>query len=205
MTGPRLNVVDLHSAPFSSGFEHLHPRTKARAIVFPMSHSYSVSEVTFERLSGPDLTEWLHRTKSEYIGERMAAGDTLAEAEANADTSMDRMFPAGAPAPGQLVGRVLIHGKRVGELWIGPFGSDPARWWVWNIMVDEEVRGRGYGRKTMLLAEELARANGASSIGLNVFARNEVARSLYISLDYHETSVQMRKALDRATAPEGHR
>jgi len=173
--------------------------------MLPMSHSDSVSEVTFERLSGSDLSEWLIRTRSEYIDERMAAGDSLAEAEANASTSMDRMFPAGAPAPGQFVGRVLLGGKRVGELWIGPVGSDPARWWVWRVTVDDGVRGRGYGRKTMQLAEEFARANGATSIGLNVFARNEVARSLYTSLDYLETSVQMRKALDSSAAPKGQR
>ncbi len=129
----------------------------------------------------------------------------MAEAEANVATSMDRMFPAGAPAPGQLVGRVLLDGKRVGELWIGPAGKDPARWWVWDVTIDEGVRGRGYGRKTMLLAEELARANGATHLGLNVFARNEVARSLYTSLGYQETSVHMRKELDSAAAPNGPR
>ncbi|MCU1494550.1 MAG: sortase-like acyltransferase [Acidimicrobiaceae bacterium] len=48
----------------------------------------------------------------------------------------------------------------------------------------------------MLLAENLARANGATSIGLNVFAHNRVARDLYSSLGYRETSVQMRKELD---------
>jgi len=47
----------------------------------------------------------------------------------------------------------------------------------------------------MLLAEELARTNGALSIGLNVFADNTVARNLYASLGYRETSVHMRKQL----------
>lgn len=43
--------------------------------------------------------------------------------------------------------------------------------------------------------EQLARAAGATTIGLNVFANNVVARSLYSSLNYQESSVQMRKAL----------
>jgi ribosomal protein S18 acetylase RimI-like enzyme len=50
----------------------------------------------------------------------------------------------------------------------------------------------------MLLAEELARTQGATSIGLNVFAHNVVARELYSSLGYTETSVQMRKGLNPA-------
>jgi ribosomal protein S18 acetylase RimI-like enzyme len=165
-----------------------------------MSHSGSVSEATFDQLLGADLAAWLLRTRSGYIDDLMAAGDTLAEAEANADASMDQTFPGGSPAPGQLVGRVLVAGEPIGELWVGPFGGDPTRWWVWDVEIDEERRGRGYGRQAMLLAEELARASGAASIGLNVFAHNKVARSLYTSLGYQETSVRMRKALDPPTA-----
>ena len=47
----------------------------------------------------------------------------------------------------------------------------------------------------MLLAERLARAQGARTIGLNVFAGNTVARTLYGSLGYEETTVQMRQEL----------
>ena len=62
-------------------------------------------------------------------------------------------------------------------------------------MIDEEFRGRGYGREAMLLAEQLARREGALTLGLNVFGHNQVARTLYSSLGYEETAVQMRKAL----------
>ena len=47
----------------------------------------------------------------------------------------------------------------------------------------------------MLLAEDLARASAATSIGLNVFAHNVQARNLYSSLGYQEASIQMRKDL----------
>ncbi|HUJ66561.1 MAG TPA: GNAT family N-acetyltransferase [Acidimicrobiales bacterium] len=154
-----------------------------------------MSELTFQEFDPADLASWLKRSRSGYISERVAAGDTLAEAAANADESLARTFPTGAPAPGQIVGSVSDGGVRVGELWIGPYGDDPHRWWVWDVAIDETRRGQGLGRKTMILAEGLATANGATSIGLNVFARNVVARGLYQSLGYEETSVQMRKSL----------
>jgi hypothetical protein len=47
----------------------------------------------------------------------------------------------------------------------------------------------------MLLLEEQVRALGLDQIALNVFGGNEVARSLYRSLDYAETAVWMRKRL----------
>lgn len=66
---------------------------------------------------------------------------------------------------------------------------------MWDVVIDEDQRGRGLGRQAMLLAEELARQGGATTFGLNVFANNVVARNLYTSLEYEETSVQMRKPL----------
>ena len=149
----------------------------------------------FEPFDRADLAEWLARSKSEYIAERVASGDTSDEARANAEGSLRRTFPDGSPAPGQLAGRLVWDGQRVGELWVGQVGSDPGRWWVWDVRVDEPFRGRGLGRQAMLLAEELATTNGAVSIGLNVFAHNTVARNLYTSLGYRESSVQMRKQL----------
>lgn len=153
------------------------------------------AELTFEPLAGADLAEWLARSHAEYVEERVAAGESRADAEANARASLERWFPGGSPAPGQLVGRLAAGGEAVGWLWIGPFGADLAQWWVYNVEIAEHRRGQGYGRGAMLLAEELAAAHGASTIGLNVFAHNVVARRLYDSLGYAESSVQMRKSL----------
>jgi ribosomal protein S18 acetylase RimI-like enzyme len=154
-----------------------------------------MTEMIFEEFDSADFASWFERSRSGYISERVAAGDTLAEAEANADASLARTFPDGSPGPGQLVGWVSYDGVRVGDLWIGPYGNDPERWWVWNVAIDESQRGQGLGRQTMILAEKLAAANGATSIGLNVFVHNVVARRLYRSLGYEETAVQMRKSL----------
>ena len=156
-----------------------------------------MSELTFEEFSPDERAAWLERSAAEYIAARMEAGDTYAEAKANADLSFERTFPGGEPGPSQMTGYVSLDGEPVGWLWIGPQGNDPERWWVWNVEIYEGRRGQGLGRRTMLLAEELAVANGARNIGLNVFKHNEVAHGLYLSLGYEETAVQMRKPLSR--------
>jgi predicted GNAT family acetyltransferase len=48
----------------------------------------------------------------------------------------------------------------------------------------------------MLLAEEEARRLGRGRIKLNVFARNAVARALYLSLGFEENAIQMSKAIE---------
>jgi ribosomal protein S18 acetylase RimI-like enzyme len=151
--------------------------------------------ITFEPFPTSDLTEWIDYTRRHYIDERVAAGDSFAEAETNANSSIERLFPNGLPAPGQLVGQLVLMAQTIGYLWIGFAGSDPRRWWVWDVMIDEQFRGLGYGRQAMELAETLARNEGALTIGLNVLGHNGVARALYTSLGYTETAIQMRKSL----------
>lgn len=155
----------------------------------------AAGEVTLDQLDGPALAAWLESTGATYVEERMAAGDTRAEAESHANATFERHFPGGSPAPGQLVGRVRYGDREVGWLWVGPARSDPRSWWVWVVEIDSDLRGQGHGRRAMLLAEALARANGATTIGLNVFGSNRVARRLYTSLGYEEASIQMRKSL----------
>jgi ribosomal protein S18 acetylase RimI-like enzyme len=149
----------------------------------------------FEAFDPQALADWLVASRADYVNERIAAGDSPQEAEANATRSFEQLVPGGSPAPGQLIGRVCIAGESVGHLWIGPAGSDSKRWWVWDIAINDDMRGHGLGRQAMLLGEQLARNHGATTIGLNVFGHNRVARALYTSLGYHESAVVMRKPL----------
>ena len=48
----------------------------------------------------------------------------------------------------------------------------------------------------MLAAEDFVRAQGASSLSLNVFGNNTVARRLYESLGYQALAIAMRKNLE---------
>ena len=86
-----------------------------------------MDELRFDPFDPPDLADWLVRNSSEYIQERVSAGDTPEEASANAEASLGRAFPNGSPAPGQLAGRLVWGGQPIGELWVGRFGSDPQR------------------------------------------------------------------------------
>lgn len=141
------------------------------------------------------LAGWIAASSAEYVQSRMKAGDTREQAEENSARSFQAFFPDGAPAPGHLVNDVVADDEVVGYLWIGPQDPGSTAWWVWNIEIHEQHRGRGFGRAAMQLAEPLAAANGAVTLGLNVFGFNTPARALYESLGYRTTAVQMRKDL----------
>lgn len=120
---------------------------------------------------------------------------TAEAAAARAARSATDAFPAGEAGAGHWLYAVEDgEGTRVGILWLGePFDGEPDSLWVYDIEIDPEHRGRGLGRDAMLLAEEEARRLGRQRIKLNVFARNAVARALYLSLGFEEMSIQMSK------------
>jgi len=143
-----------------------------------------------------EFDEWLPRQLAGYAAQIIASG-AMPESEAwdKARRDTARAFSAGYDTPRQVLFRVMAGQQAVGWLWLGVPGPDPdpLMAWVYDIEVDENFRGRGYGRAAMLLAETEARNRGMTSLGLNVFGQNTTARALYESLGYDVTSLQMKK------------
>jgi ribosomal protein S18 acetylase RimI-like enzyme len=156
------------------------------------------AELTLRPMTRAEWDEWMPRQLAGYarhIAESGAMPEPDAWAKATADTA--RSWHAGYQTPGQLVFRIMAGDEAAGWLWLAVPGPDPDRLmaWVYNIEVDPAFRGRGYGRAAMILAEGEARSHGMTSLGLNVHGHNTVARSLYDSLGYDVTALQMKKPL----------
>ena len=141
---------------------------------------------------------WLQRLMAGYAGHMVASGaytPEIASAKARQDT--ERALPLGFRTPGHLFYRLVAGEQPVGWLWLAVASpdKDPTMAWIYDIEVAEAYRGRGYGREAMLLAEEEARRQGMTSLGLNVHGGNTAAISLYESLGYQVTAQQMKKPL----------
>jgi ribosomal protein S18 acetylase RimI-like enzyme len=149
-------------------------------------------------MTDEELAEWLPRARAEYADSMMRDGGVDEErARAKAEADFASMLPGAKPGLGQWVFAIESAGERVGELWLGERDDELSRGalWVYDVEIDAARRGRGLGRAAMLLAEDEARRRGCERVVLNVFARNEVARGLYRSLGYEESSVLMAKRL----------
>ncbi len=153
--------------------------------------------VTLRPLPAERMPAWLQRSAREYAADLIVGGHLAADAHRVAVQGMADSFPEGAPSPGHRVFDVIGDaGETVGYLWIGPYSGDGNdAWWVWDIVIDENERGRGLGRATMVLAERYAKSQGARTLGLSVFGFNAAARHLYESLGYGTTTIKMSKAL----------
>ena len=91
----------------------------------------------------------------------------------------------------------LESDRAVGIIWVGERKrGDINQAVIYDIRVDEDLRGQGYGTQALEAVEELARQLGLTEIWLHVFGHNTGARRLYDRQGYEITNVTMRKKLE---------
>ena len=101
-------------------------------------------------------------------------------------------------SPGHIFFIAQKGNERAGLLWFGPrhnliTGEDEG--WIYNVTVLPSYRRRGIAKKLLRHAEDYARKQGFSAIGLCVGTHNQNARRLYGSLNYQESNLLLRKPL----------
>jgi ribosomal protein S18 acetylase RimI-like enzyme len=150
--------------------------------------------VKLESKSSAELASWLPAKMEEYVAERVKAGENADVAQRMSEAQFAQLFPEGHPADGQFVMNVVDDESVVGTLWMGrPFSGDGDTWFIFDIEIAKDARGRGIGRSTMEAAEEWTRDRGGTRVALNVFGPNLIARSLYDSMGYEVLATSMFK------------
>jgi ribosomal protein S18 acetylase RimI-like enzyme len=147
---------------------------------------------TLVAFGAADLEAWLPVSLAAYIDSRIEAGESRAVATRIATEQRAQAFPGGVPVSGHHLFHVLVGGERVGMVWVGPsVGEDERARYLYNVEVDADKRGRGYGRAAVRAAERWTAAQGASRLSLNVWGGNDVARGLYDSMGYVVAATHM--------------
>jgi ribosomal protein S18 acetylase RimI-like enzyme len=144
-----------------------------------------------------EFSDWLPRMRDRYAQDMVQNGGVSTErATAKAVADIERLLPDGSLPAEQAVLVIEADGEPVGNLWVAERDEAAFRsLFVYELHVEEEYRGRGYGKAAMVLAEDEARRSGLDRIALNVFGGNTRARGLYLALGYEENAVAMSKRL----------
>ncbi len=155
------------------------------------------STLRLRPVSLDEFPTWIAASKAGYAhGIEHQGGQPHEAAISKAEADTAAVLPLGIDTPGHFIFVVEADGQPVGRLWLAERQSAGRRaLFVYDVSIDPEHQGRGLGRAAMRLAEDEARARGIGRIELNVFGGNDVARRLYHSLGYVETSLQMAKDL----------
>lgn len=144
-----------------------------------------------------EYSHWAPRSRQCYAEDKMRAnGYTKEEATKIAEADFNRLLPDGFESKDNYLFTMKDEDKIIGYLWFMIRGAETNRKaFIADIIVEEEFRGQGYGRKAMKLLEEEVCKLGLKEIGLHVFGFNETAIALYSSLGYQTTDLVMAKKL----------
>lgn len=133
----------------------------------------------------------------DYAKDNVEAGywDPADAVQLSRKQTMD-LLPQGVNTPNHHIFTVRDGDQRVGVIWMrATLDTVIKSGFIFDITIDENQRGKGYGKQAMLLIEEKAKDMGIRLIMLHVFANNKVARTLYEKLGYEARSLNMTKML----------
>jgi RimJ/RimL family protein N-acetyltransferase len=135
-----------------------------------------------------------------YAADKARAGVWSAdEAEDRSEKEVDGLLPEGTATRDHYLYSVRNESgpAEVGILWISTRDSGAGRsLWIYDIMVHERFRRRGYASRILELVEDKARELGAGKVEFHVFGHNLGARALYEKLGYTATSIVMAKPVN---------
>jgi ribosomal protein S18 acetylase RimI-like enzyme len=148
-------------------------------------------------MTQPEYDEYLKHLIPDYAADNIRAGYwDESEALEKSRQQIGTLLPEGLQTKDHYIFTLVDGDQVVGMIWMKAELSRAVKsGFIFDVMVNETFRGKGYGKQLMLLIEEKARELDLKSIGLHVFAYNKVAKNLYESLGYEVSSLNMIKKL----------
>ena len=146
----------------------------------------------------PEYEEYLKHLIPDYAADNVRAGYwDESEALEKSRQQVESLLPQGLQTKDHYIYSLYDGDQKVGMIWLKAEMDRAVKGgFIYDVLVDEKFRGRGYGKQVMSLIEEKARELGLKSIGLHVFGYNTVAKNLYESVGYEVSSFNMIKKLD---------
>jgi GNAT superfamily N-acetyltransferase len=132
-------------------------------------------------MSGAEFDVFYSHLVRDYADDLHGAGMSREAADEQSRTQSAQLIPDGVTSPGQEFFTAWVGSDPVGHLWLS---TERPMAFVYDIVVGEDQRRKGYGAAIMNAGALWAREHGHPSLGLNVFAHNSGARALYDSLGY---------------------
>ncbi len=146
-----------------------------------------------------EFQAYRRRSVKEYAQEHIRAGNWHpSEALQKAEKEFLQLLPDGVASKNHYLFSLEDDhvGVQVGMIWfaVRDEASHPSAF-VYDFLIYEEFRRRGYGRQTLTALEEKAKELGLDTISLHVFGHNQAAIALYQQAGYEATSLYMAKKL----------
>ncbi|MEG9296828.1 GNAT family N-acetyltransferase [Mangrovibacillus sp. Mu-81] len=145
-------------------------------------------------MTSEEFSIFVEKSIISYASEKTRSGNwNEEEALDRAKADYERFLPQGEKTENNYLYSLYNENARVGSFWIAVMPNQTG--YIYNIEIEEEFRGKGFGKSAMKEIEIKAKELGLNKIELHVFAHNTPARRLYETIGYEVTNVIMAKSI----------
>ena len=164
--------------------------------------SQEIDNISLVELDDAPYRAYRDHLVRDYAAHKIRAGAWYeSEAQIRAAKEVDGLLPEGPATQGHFLYSVREDAAdaEVGTVWFALRDSGVGRYvWIYDIIINENFRRRGYASRTLELVEARAKELGAKSVELHVFGHNQGAQALYEKVGYSVTSITMAKQVGAA-------
>lgn len=110
---------------------------------------------------------------------------------------LSKIAPNGLRTKGHYFLNIYFENMKIGYFHFGELPSqlNSRQIFAWDFQIFENWRGQKLARRAMKAAEEFLLSKGYTEIGLNVFASNNIAISLYESMGFAPVQINMSRKI----------
>ena len=150
--------------------------------------------IRLEKMSSSEFQKYLSFAIKNYADEHVKSGNwNEKDANIKAKEEYEKLLPQKEETPNNNFFTIRNDNQEVGMIWFGKRSNEKG--YIYDINIWEDYQRYGYGKKSMIEVENVAKNLGIKSIELHVFGHNKVARNLYKNFGYIEASIIMNKTL----------
>jgi ribosomal protein S18 acetylase RimI-like enzyme len=156
--------------------------------------------IKLEKMNKLDFDDYISIAINAYAIEKVKAG-TWSEEEAYkcSEESFKNLLPDGIDTEREYLYSIFDEDNKikVGYLWVECVESLIGKTaFIFDFLIFEEFRSKGYGTQSMKALEEVARKLGICKVSLHVFAHNSTAIALYEKVGFRNTDIHMSKYIE---------
>jgi len=147
--------------------------------------------ITLEPMQQEDFDRVVENEIRQYAADHVRNGNWPEEGSLERSRNeFASLLPEGIRTPNEHLWSLMDGDRKIGFIWVH---AKDSKAFIYDFLIDEEFRGKGYGKQALAAMDDRLKSMDVESVGLHVFGDNTTAQELYKKMGFEITGIHMQK------------